>query len=67
MQAIEFVRQRLFLSAAIAGVLAGSAVGLFLPIRASAGDATSTDSSSRMRRILRTCSAQLVASWPLPR
>ena len=38
MQAIEFVRQRLFLSAAIAGVLAGSAVGLFLPIRASAGD-----------------------------
>ena len=36
-------------------------------VRTSAGDATSRDSSSRMRRILRTCSAQLVASWPLPR
>src|SRR5690606_25353783 len=35
--------------------------------RASAGVAISSDSSSRMRRILPTCSAHDWASWPLPR
>jgi Alpha amylase, catalytic domain len=35
--------------------------------RASAGVATSRDSSSRIRLILRTCSALDLAIWPLPR
>src|SRR5439155_2731346 len=35
--------------------------------RASAGLATSRDSSSRIRLILRTCSALDLAIWPLPR
>src|SRR5207245_9022051 len=35
--------------------------------RASAGLATSRDSSSRIRLILRTCSALALAIWPLPR
>src|SRR5690606_31269994 len=34
--------------------------------RASSGVATSSDSSPRMRLFLATCSALLLASWPLP-